>query len=175
MEFWKTVRINPRITDYHWLLVIFTLYSPCQTSIRLRKSYRSRCEWWLTFTYNACEWCLILFLLYLRTRRAWIILWEVYLQGDMTDRCPTSLNFNSVRLSWVRTSLGANKILRSDSNHQPFQRYPLYRGCACDVALRGFCSGQCDTQPFLFTAFYPPFASRCNSHFTHPITSQDRK
>lgn len=117
-----------------------------------------------------------LFLLYLpiSTYRTRNLLWVLPILRNLKYRCYSLLPNNSNSLCGVCSTMRTNKLLRSNSNHQPSIRDPLHRKNIGRMNLRRVRRSERYTKPILRLSLSSPICY-CRTISTSPfISSPDR-
>lgn len=140
MKLWITPRTLPSNTNCNRTIPSNTLLPKCRNSIQKSKTHLSRCKLWMTTTNSTRKWSLIILHLHLPAHRTRYILWILQLHTHMICGCSNPIPNHSNSICRVCPTLGANIILRCNSNYKPPFSNPICRKGSSPMGMRRICS-----------------------------------
>lgn len=174
MKLWITTRTLSSDTNRDRTIPSNTLLPKRRNSIQKSKTHLSRRKLWMTTTNPTRKRSLTILHLYLPTYRTRYILWILQLHPYLICRCSNSISNYSNSICRVRTTLGANIILRCNSNYKsPFSN-PICRKGGSSMSMRRVRSRQRHTYTILRTPLPIALCYRSHSNNPPPVPTPDR-
>merc|ERR1719348_1009923 len=87
------------------------------------------------------QWCILFLYLFILSYRPRYILWEVSLYWSLDQRYGSFVVGHGGGIFRICFAVRLNELLRRHSDYQLIFSFPLFRGCASDLIMGGFCGG----------------------------------
>lgn len=174
MELWLSTRCLPNYSNYHRLILSYTLHFRYNNSIFISNTYLSRRKLRLTNSIYTRKRSLNIFYLLVSSCRTRDILRIIYIYRNMKHWSYLTICSNSHSIHRLCSPMRANILLRSNSNYKPPFSNPLHRNHPSRMNLRGFLSRQSYSNTLLRLPLYPSIHYRSPSSCSPTFPPRNR-
>ena len=164
----------PSNSNCYGLNARYTFYPPRRPGVLISSSHYDRRKLWMTATLFPRKRSILIFYLYLLTRRARHLLRVLHIHGNVKHWRSAPSMCDSRGIYRVCATLRANKILRRYRDYKPFIRDSLHWSSPGGVNMRRLCSRQRYPQPLFCPSFSYSVCYRCPYPHTLTVFTSNR-